>query len=58
MSEQQGRKTPRSREEVVGRERREAWRSHGLKDLLERRPDLEGVHRPADFAVEAVLWSV
>jgi hypothetical protein len=29
-----------------------------LADLLDRRPDLEGVHAPADLTAEAVRWSV
>jgi hypothetical protein len=29
----------------------------GLTRLLEQRPELRGVHAPADFAAEAVRWS-
>lgn len=39
------------------RQRRMAHRSHGLVELLERRPDLYGVHDPADLVAEAVRWS-
>jgi hypothetical protein len=28
-----------------------------LADLLDRRPDLEGVYPPADLTLEAVRWS-
>jgi len=38
------------------RERREAARSERLARLLHERPDLAGVHQPADWAVEAVRW--
>ena len=44
-------------EEPDGRTRREAWRVSGLTELLERRPDLAGVHPRADLAAEAVRWS-
>jgi hypothetical protein len=44
--------------EVDGRTRREAWRASGLIELLERRPELAGVHPRADLAAEAVRWSV
>ncbi len=39
------------------RERRAVLRAQGLAELLERRPDLWGVHTPADLAAESVLWS-
>jgi hypothetical protein len=29
----------------------------GLTALLQHRPDLQGVHAPADFAADAVRWS-
>ena len=29
-----------------------------LADLLDRRPELEGVYAPADLTAEAVRWSV
>ena len=37
---------------------RAVLRVRGLAELFERRPDLAGVHLPADLTVEAVLWSV
>ena len=39
------------------RQRREAYRTKELAELLNRRPDLWGVHLPADLAAEYVLWS-
>lgn len=39
------------------RERRAAARTERLGALLEQRPELAGVHRPADWAAEAVRWS-
>jgi len=33
-------------------------RARGLADLFERRPDLAGVHSPADLTAEAVRWAV
>lgn len=39
------------------RERRMAQRSKELADLMDRRPDLWGVHGPADLAAESALWS-
>jgi hypothetical protein len=41
---------------LVGRERREAARARDLAALLQQRPDLAGVHPPADFAAESVRW--
>jgi hypothetical protein len=38
--------------------RRAAARSRDLTALLRERPDLAGVHAPADFAVEAVRWCI
>ena len=38
--------------------RRAAARSRDLTALLRDRPDLVGVHAPADFAVEGVSWCV
>jgi hypothetical protein len=29
----------------------------GLSELLDARPDLQGVHPPADWAYDAVRWS-
>lgn len=40
------------------RRRREAVRTLGLCELLERRPELAGVHPPADLAAEALRWSL
>ena len=39
------------------RQRRAAHRAQVLAELLDRRPDLWGVHSPADLAAESVLWS-
>ena len=39
-------------------ERRRAARSRDLTALLRNRPDLSGVHAPADFAVDGVRWCV
>ncbi|MBO0844362.1 MAG: hypothetical protein J2P22_02960 [Nocardioides sp.] len=30
----------------------------GLSELLARRPDLRGVHAPADWLDDAIRWSV
>ena len=38
--------------------RRAAARSRDLTALLRERPDLAGVHAPADLAVDAVRWCV
>ena len=43
---------------VTAAQRRAAARSRDLTALLRERPDLAGVHAPADFAVEAVRWCV
>ncbi len=32
-------------------------RVRGLADLFDRRPELAGVHPPADLTAEAVRWS-
>lgn len=37
-------------------QRRATARTRDLTTLLRQRPDLAGVHDPADFAVEAVRW--
>ena len=37
-------------------QRRAAARTRDLTALLRERPDLNGVHAPADFAVDAVRW--
>jgi hypothetical protein len=41
-----------------GQQRRAAARTRDLTALLRERPDLAGVHAPADFAVDGVLWCV
>ena len=41
---------------LVGAQRRAAARTRDLTALLRDRPDLAGVHAPADFAVDAVRW--
>jgi hypothetical protein len=43
---------------TVVKEIRAAARARDLVDLMERRPELAGVYRPADLAVEAIRWSV
>lgn len=37
--------------------RRATVHAQELAALLERRPDLWGVYRPADLAAESLLWS-
>jgi hypothetical protein len=44
--------SPRS----ASQQRRAAARTRDLTVLLRQRPDLAGVHAPADFAVDAVRW--
>lgn len=39
-------------------QRRSAARTRDLTALLRERPDLAGVHAPADFAVDSVRWCV
>jgi hypothetical protein len=39
-------------------QRREAARTRDLTALLRERPDLDGVHAPADFAVDSLRWCV
>lgn len=39
-------------------QRRAAARTRDLTALLRERPDLAGVHAPADFTVDAVRWCV
>jgi hypothetical protein len=39
------------------KQRRLAARTKELTELMERRPDLRGVHLPADLADESVRWS-
>lgn len=43
---------------VAAQQRREAARTRDLTALLRERPDLAGVHAPADFAVDAARWCV
>lgn len=38
------------------RQCRTARRAQVLAELLDRRPDLWGVHPPADLVAESVLW--
>lgn len=42
--------------EAARRERRAAARAQGVVELLQRRPELAGVHGPADLTAEAVRW--
>jgi hypothetical protein len=39
------------------KERRSAQRAAALDALLRHRPELAGVHGPADLAAESVRWS-
>jgi hypothetical protein len=48
----------RAQRAADAQKRRAAARSRDLTALLRERPDLVGVHAPADFAVDAVSWSV
>ena len=41
---------------TAAQQRRAAARTRDLTALLRDRPDLAGVHAPADFAVDAVRW--
>lgn len=43
---------------AVAAQRRAAARTRDLTALLRDRPDLSGVHAPADFTVDAVRWCV
>ena len=43
---------------TAAQQRRAAARSRDLTALLRDRPDLTGVHAPADFAVEFLRWCV
>ena len=47
---------PRSDRLAAAAQRRAAARTRDLSALLRERPDLAGVHAPADFAVDAVRW--
>ena len=46
----------RSERLAAAAQRRAAARARDLTALLRERPDLAGVHAPADFAVDAVRW--
>lgn len=48
----------RAERAASAQQRRAAARTRDLTALLRGRPDLEGVHAPADFAADAVLWCV
>jgi len=49
---------PAPRDDVPSARRaRVAVHPSDLVDLLTRRPDLVGVYRPADVAVESISWS-
>jgi hypothetical protein len=50
--------TEMARGEVMtaAQQRRAAARARDLTALLRERPELSGVHAPADLAVEAVRW--
>jgi hypothetical protein len=43
---------------TAAQQRRAAARTRDLTALLRDRPDLAGVHAPADFAVDAARWCV
>jgi hypothetical protein len=43
---------------TAAQQRRAAARTRDLTALLRERPDLAGVHAPADFAVDALRWCV
>ncbi|MFC7495655.1 MULTISPECIES: hypothetical protein [unclassified Nocardioides] len=38
-------------------EPRAITRARGLSELLDRRPELSGVYKPADVTAEGVRWS-
>jgi hypothetical protein len=48
----------RAERAASSKQRRAAARTRDLTALLRERPDLQGVHAPADFAVDAVRWCV
>lgn len=48
----------RSDRSAAAKQRRAAARSRDLTALLRARPELAGVHAPADFAVDGVRWTV
>jgi hypothetical protein len=43
---------------TAAQQRRAAARARDLTVLLHERPDLAGVHAPADFTVDSVRWCV
>jgi hypothetical protein len=48
----------RADRQAAAQQRRAAARTRDLTALLRDRPDLAGVHAPADFAVDALRWCV
>ncbi|NUR09211.1 MAG: hypothetical protein HOQ22_13705 [Nocardioidaceae bacterium] len=46
----------RSERRTASQQRRAAARTRDLTALLRERPDLAGVHAPADFAADSVRW--
>ena len=50
--------TDETPEKTAATQVRAIVRVRGLAELFERRPDLAGVHLPADLTAEAVRWSV
>ena len=48
--------TVRTQALTAAQQRRAAARARDLTALLRERPELSGVHAPADLAVEAVRW--
>ncbi len=48
---------PRSRR-IPDAHQRQAARTRSITALLRDRPDLAGVHAPADFAADSLLWCV
>lgn len=50
--------TVRTDRHTTAQQRRQAARSRDLTALLRERPDLAGVHAPADLAVDAIRWCV
>lgn len=50
--------TVRTTRVTAAQQRRRAARSRDLTALLRDRPDLVGVHAPADMAADAVRWCI
>lgn len=46
----------RTERTTAAQQRRAAARARDLAALLRDRPELSGVHAPADFAVDSVRW--